>query len=260
MKVAILAGGFGTRFSEETNLLPKPMIQIGNMPILLHIMKIYSYYGFNDFIILGGYMCYAIKEFFLNYYLHKSDVCFNLKDNSIQILSNKTEPWHVIVLDTGINTMTGGRIKRAKAYLEDGTFMLTYGDGVSDININNLINFHNEHNSAVTMTAVQPEGRFGAIQLDDQSDLVQKFIEKPQGDGAWINGGFFVCEPDIFDYIRQGDSTIWEREPLEQLAFDNKLVAYKHRGFWKPMDMLRDKIQLEDLWNSGKAPWKVWDD
>ena len=260
MKVAILAGGFGTRFSEETNLLPKPMIQIGNMPILLHIMKIYSYYGFNDFIILGGYMCYAIKEFFLNYYLHKSDVCFNLKDNSIQILSNKTEPWQVIVLDTGINTMTGGRIKRAKEYLEDGTFMLTYGDGVSDINIINLINFHNEHNSAVTMTAVQPEGRFGAIQLDDQSDLVQKFIEKPQGDGAWINGGFFVCEPDIFDYIRQGDSTIWEREPLEQLAFDNKLVAYKHRGFWKPMDMLRDKIQLEDLWNSGKAPWKVWDD
>ncbi len=260
MKVAILAGGFGTRFSEETNLLPKPMIQIGNMPILLHIMKIYSYYGFNDFIILGGYMCYAIKEFFLNYYLHKSDVCFNLKDNSIQILSNKTEPWQVIVLDTGINTMTGGRIKRAKAYLEDGTFMLTYGDGVSDINIINLINFHNEHNSAVTMTAVQPEGRFGAIQLDDQSDLVKKFIEKPQGDGAWINGGFFVCEPDIFDYIRQGDSTIWEREPLEQLAFDNKLVAYKHRGFWKPMDMLRDKIQLEDLWNSGKAPWKVWDD
>ncbi len=260
MKVAILAGGFGTRFSEETNLLPKPMIQIGNMPILLHIMKIYSYYGFNDFIILGGYMCYAIKEFFLNYYLHKSDVCFNLKDNSIQILSNKTEPWQVIVLDTGINTMTGGRIKRAKEYLEDGTFMLTYGDGVSDINIINLINFHNEHNSAVTMTAVQPEGRFGAIQLDDQSDLVKKFIEKPQGDGAWINGGFFVCEPDIFDYIRQGDSTIWEREPLEQLAFDNKLVAYKHRGFWKPMDMLRDKIQLEDLWNSGKAPWKVWDD
>jgi len=260
LKVAILAGGFGTRFSEETNLLPKPMIQIGNMPILLHIMKIYSYYGFNDFIILGGYMCYAIKEFFLNYYLHKSDVCFNLKDNSIQILSNKTEPWQVIVLDTGINTMTGGRIKRAKEYLEDGTFMLTYGDGVSDINIINLINFHNEHNSAVTMTAVQPEGRFGAIQLDDQSDLVKKFIEKPQGDGAWINGGFFVCEPDIFDYIRQGDSTIWEREPLEQLAFDNKLVAYKHRGFWKPMDMLRDKIQLEDLWNSGKAPWKVWDD
>ena len=259
MKVAILAGGFGTRFSEETDILPKPMIQIGNMPILLHIMKIYSYYGFNDFIILGGYKCYVIKEFFLNYYLHKSDVCFNLKENSIQILSNKTEPWQVTVLDTGINTMTGGRIKRAQEYLEDGPFMLTYGDGVSDINIRDLITFHNEHNRAITMTAVQPEGRFGAIKLDDQSDLVQEFIEKPEGDGAWINGGFFVCEPEIFDYIKQGDSTIWEREPLEQLALDNKLVAYKHRGFWKPMDMLRDKTQLEDLWNSGKAPWKVWE-
>ena len=260
MKVLILAGGFGTRLSEETDILPKPMIQIGNIPILIHIMKIYSHYGFNDFIILGGYKCYVIKEFFLNYYLHKSDVCFNLKDNSIKLLNNNTEPWQVTVLDTGLNTMTGGRIKRAQNYIENETFMLTYGDGVSDINIQNLIEFHKNHHKAITMTAVQPEGRFGAIQMDEKSNLVTKFIEKPQGDGSWINGGFFVCEPEIFNYIKQGDDTIWERDPLEQLAKDNKLVAYKHLGFWKPMDMLRDKIQLEELWNSGNAPWKVWDE
>lgn len=258
MKVVILAGGLGTRFSEETSMLPKPMINIGPMPILLHIMNLYSYYGFNDFVILGGYKCYVIKEYFMNYYLHKSDVTFNLRDNSVEILSNNTEPWKVTVLDTGLNTMTGGRIKRAQKYLENDTFMLTYGDGVSNINIQELMAFHKQHGKALTMTAVQPEGRFGAIDMNQDSGLVEKFIEKPQGDGGWINGGFFVCEPEVFDYISSGDSTIWEREPLENLARDNKVFAFKHFGFWKPMDMLRDKMQLEALWESGEAPWKVW--
>lgn len=258
MKTVILAGGLGTRFSEETSILPKPMINIGTMPILLHIMKLYSYYGFNDFVILGGYKCYVIKEYFLNYYLHKSDVTFNLRDNSVEILSNNTEPWKVTVLDTGLNTMTGGRIKKAQKYLEDDTFLLTYGDGVSDIDIQGLMAFHKQHGKALTMTAVQPEGRFGAIDMSLDSGQVEKFIEKPQGDGGWINGGFFVCEPENFEYIPNDDSTIWEREPLETLARDNKVFAYMHYGFWKPMDMLRDKMQLEKLWESGKAPWKVW--
>lgn len=258
MKVAILAGGLGTRFSEETSLLPKPMINIGPMPILLHIMKLYSHYGFIDFVILGGYKCYVIKEYFMNYYLHKSDVTFNLRDNSVEILSNNTEPWKVTVLDTGLNTMTGGRIKRAQKYLENDTFMLTYGDGVSNINIQELMAFHKQHGKALTMTAVQPEGRFGAIDMSLDCGQVERFIEKPQGDGGWINGGFFVCEPEIFEYIHNDDSTIWEREPLETLARDNKVFAFKHFGFWKPMDMLRDKMQLEALWESGEAPWKVW--
>lgn len=258
MKVAILAGGLGTRFSEETALVPKPMIQIGPMPILLHIMKLYSSYGFNEFVILGGYKCYAIKEYFLNYYLHKSDVTFDLRENSVQILSNNTEPWKVTVLDTGLSTMTGGRIKRAQKYLGDDTFMLTYGDGLSDVNIPELLDFHKNHGKPLTMTAVQPEGRFGAINMDDISGSINKFIEKPQGDGGWINGGYFVCEPEIFEYIKYGDSTVWEREPLEMLAADKKAFAYRHHGFWKPMDMLRDKTQLESLWESGKAPWKVW--
>lgn len=258
MKVAILAGGLGTRFSEETSMLPKPMINIGPMPILLHIMKLYSHYGYNDFVILGGYKCYVIKEYFLNYYLHKSDVTFNLRDNSVEILSNNTEPWKVTVLDTGLNTMTGGRIKRAQKYLENDTFMLTYGDGVSNINIQELMAFHKQHGRALTMTAVQPEGRFGAIDMNQDSGLVERFIEKPQGDGGWINGGFFVCEPEVFDYLDDDDSLIWEREPLENLARDHEVFAFKHFGFWKPMDMLRDKMQLEALWERGKAPWKVW--
>ena len=258
MKVAILAGGLGTRFSEETVALPKPMIPIGPMPILLHIMKLYSCYGYNDFVILGGYKCYVIKEYFMNYYLHKSDVTFNLRDNSVEILSNNTEPWKVTVLDTGLNTMTGGRIKRAQKYLENDTFMLTYGDGVSNIDIQDLMTFHKQHGKALTMTAVQPEGRFGAISMNEETGSVKQFIEKPQGDGGWINGGFFVCEPEVFDYLEADDSSIWEREPLENLASDGKLLAYKHLGFWKPMDMLRDKVQLEVLWDSGKAPWKVW--
>lgn len=258
MKVAILAGGLGTRFSEATDLLPKPMIHVGTMPILLHIMKHYSAYGFNDFVILGGYKCYVIKEYFLNYYLHKSDVTFDMKENSVEIINNQTEPWRVTVLDTGLNTMTGGRIKRAQEYLGDDTFMLTYGDGLSDINLDNLLAFHKNHGKALTMTAVQPEGRFGAIDIVDDNNSIERFIEKPQGDGGWINGGFFVCEPEIFDYIPEDDSITWERQPLENLAKDKKAFAYKHEGFWKPMDMLRDKIQLESLWDSGRAPWKIW--
>jgi len=258
MKVVILAGGFGTRLSEETANIPKPMAQIGDKPILWHIMKIYSQFGFNDFIILGGYKCYVIKEYFANYFLHRSDVTFNLKDNSLEIIDNHTEPWKVTILDTGINTLTGGRIKRAEKYLKDSTFMLTYGDGVSDINITNLFDFHKLHGKAITMTVVKPEGRFGAVNLDEQNDKVKYFMEKPRGDGAWINGGFFVCEPKIFDYIDKGDQTTWERSPLEALAKDGELFAFRHNGFWKPMDTLRDKLQLEELWNKNQAPWKTW--
>jgi glucose-1-phosphate cytidylyltransferase len=258
MKVAILAGGFGTRLSEETINIPKPMIQIGDKPIIWHIMKIYSHFGYHDFVILGGYKCYVIKEYFANYFMHQSDVTFNLKDNSMEILSNYAEPWKVTVLDTGINTMTGSRIKRAEQHLNTGPFMLTYGDGLSDINIEKLVSFHLKNRKALTMTAVQPEGRFGAMDLDKKNSRVNKFMEKPKGDGAWINGGFFVCEPKIFEYLSDDDQSVWEREPLEQLAGDGELFAYKHHGFWKPMDMLRDKIQLEDLWNNKKAPWKIW--
>jgi glucose-1-phosphate cytidylyltransferase len=257
MKVAILAGGIGTRLAEETSLIPKPMVQIGGMPIIWHIMKIYSYYGYNEFVILGGYKCYIIKEYFANYFLHQSDVTLDLANNSLQILNNQTEPWKVTILDTGINTYTGGRLKRAEKYLDDSTFLLTYGDGVSNIDINKLIKFHQGHGRLITMTAVQPEGRFGAIEMD-ANNQVNLFIEKPRGDGSWINGGFFVCEPGIFKYIDKGDETIWERTPLEAMAKDKELYAYKHYGFWKPMDMLRDKMQLDELWDKNQAPWKIW--
>jgi glucose-1-phosphate cytidylyltransferase len=258
MKVAILAGGFGTRLSEETANIPKPMVLIGEKPILWHIMKFYSHYGFNDFVILGGYKCYVIKEYFANYFLHQSDVTFNLAENSMEIINNETEPWKVTVLDTGLNTMTGGRIKKAEKYLNDAPFMLTYGDGLSDINIDKLLAFHQEHGKSLTMTAVQPEGRFGAMEIEPDTACVNKFMEKPKGDGAWINGGFFVCEPQIFKYIDNGDQTIWERSPLEAMAKDGELFAYKHFGYWKPMDMLRDKMQLEELWDKNEAPWKIW--
>jgi len=258
MKVVIFAGGFGTRLSEETSLIPKPMVQIGDKPILWHIMKMYSHYGFNDFVILGGYKCYVIKEYFSNYFLHQSDVVFDMKNNSMQIIDNKTEPWTVTILDTGLETLTGGRLKRAEKFILDEPFMLTYGDGVSDIDIVKLLDFHNSHGKAITMTAVQPDGRFGAIDLVEESNLVNQFMEKPKGDGSWINGGFFVCEPKVFDYIKDGDKTIWERQPLEELAKDCELYAYKHKGFWKPMDTQRDKLQLEDLWTKNKAPWKIW--
>lgn len=258
MKVVILAGGLGTRLSEETQLMPKPMVPIGGKPILWHIMKIYSHYGFHDFVILGGYKSYVIKEYFANYFLHQSDVTFDLANNTMEILSSQAEPWQVTVLDTGLHTMTGGRIARARKYFGDEPFFLTYGDGVADIDLNALLAFHNDHGRAITMTAVQPEGRFGAMHIEGAEDKVSAFFEKPKGDGAWINGGFFVCQPDVLDYIKQGDETIWERDPLERLAVDNELFAFKHNGFWKPMDTLRDRNQLEELWNSNTAPWKLW--
>ena len=257
MKVVILAGGMGTRLSEETLNIPKPMINIGDKPILWHIMKIYSSFGYTDFIILGGYKCYVIKEYFANYFLHQSDVTFDLKKNSIEILDNHTEPWKITILDTGINTLTGGRIKRAEKYLSDEPFMLTYGDGVANIDIDSLISFHKSHKKALTMTAVQPEGRFGAVEIGTNGS-VTRFIEKPHGDGAWINGGFFICNPEIFKFIDKGDETIWERTPLEVMTTVGEIFAFKHIGFWKPMDMLRDKMQLEELWNNNKAPWKIW--
>lgn len=257
MKVVILAGGYGTRFSEETDLKPKPMIEIGGKPILWHIMKIYSHYGFNDFIICLGYKGYIIKEYFMNYFIHMSDLKVNLSQGSFEALNSYSENWNVAMVDTGLDTMTGGRIKRIQKYLNNEPFLLTYGDGVSDIDINELIQFHKSHGKAATITAVQPTGRFGAIDISDRN-MVNSFYEKPAGDGGWVNGGFFVLEPEIFDYIA-GDEITWEREPLESLARENKLAAYKHNGFWKPMDTLRDKRELEALWNSGNAPWKLWE-
>ncbi|HXH73855.1 MAG TPA: glucose-1-phosphate cytidylyltransferase [Bacteriovoracaceae bacterium] len=255
MKVAILAGGFGTRLSEETDIRPKPMVEIGGKPILWHIMKQYSHYGHNDFVILLGYKGYYIKEYFANYFLHQSDVTIDIKNNKMEIHNNSSEPWKVTLVDTGLDTMTGGRVKRAQKYLGNETFLLTYGDGVSDVDIDKLVAFHKKNGKAMTLTSVQPEGRFGSLEVE--SDLIKKFAEKPKGDGSWINGGFFVCEPKLFDYI-DGDSTILERAPLESLAKMGQLVAFKHDSFWKPMDTLRDKIQLEQLWSEGKAPWKVW--
>lgn len=258
MKVVILAGGLGTRLSEETDLKPKPMVEIGSKPILWHIMKIYSHYGFNDFIICGGYKQYLIKEYFVNYFLHQSDVTIDLAANKIEIHKTSAEPWKITFVDTGIETMTGGRIKRIQSYV-DGTFLLTYGDGLGDININSLLDFHRKQRKLATVTVVQPVGRFGSIRFDEKDEVkVFAFQEKPKGDGAWINGGFFVCEPEVFDYLN-GDATIWERQPLEQLAAAGELVAYKHIGFWKPMDTLREKIELEDMWSSGKANWKIWE-
>jgi glucose-1-phosphate cytidylyltransferase len=256
MKVLILAGGFGTRLSEETEIRPKPMVEIGGKPILWHIMKIYSHYGFNDFVILLGYKGYYIKEYFANYYLHQSDVTIDITTGRIEVLNNSSEPWKVTLLDTGLNTMTGGRIKRAKTIVGNETFMLTYGDGVGDVNILELLKFHKSYGKAITVTAAQPEGRFGALDIGENS-IVKAFQEKPKGDGAWVNAGFFVCEPKVFDYI-EGDSTVFEKEPLQKLAEDGELYAFKHKGFWKPMDTLRDKLELQKLWDSGKAPWKIW--
>ncbi len=256
MKVLILAGGYGTRISEETTIRPKPMVEIGGKPILWHIMKIYSYYGFNDFVILVGYMGYSIKEYFGNYFLHNSDVTIDLRNNSIEVHKSDSEPWKVTILETGINTMTGGRIKRAKDYIGNEPFMLTYGDGVSDININELINFHKKHGKSITMTAVQPEGRFGSLEIEDDNK-VQSFKEKPKGDSKWINGGFFVCEPGVLEFI-EGDATIFEQQPLETLAKKGHLYCYKHEGFWKCMDTLSDKQALNKLWVEEKAKWKLW--
>jgi len=257
MKVLILAGGFGSRLSEETSLKPKPMVEIGGRPVLWHIMKIYSQYGYNEFVVLCGYKGYIIKEYFANYYRHRSDLTVDMANNTICYHKNHAEPWKVTLIDTGLETMTGGRIKRAQEYIGSEPFMLTYGDGVGDINIQELLKFHKNHGKLITMTSVQPEGRFGSLLIDDKNRVVS-FKEKPKGDGSWINAGFFVCQSEVLDYINNGDSTIFEREPLENLANDKQLVTYKHNGFWKPMDTLRDKTQLEDMIANGTAPWIKW--
>ena len=259
MQVVILAGGLGTRISEESHLRPKPMIDIGDMPILWHIMKTYSYYGFNDFIICCGYKGYMIKEYFADYYLHRSDVTFDFtQDNKMIIHSNVAEPWKVTVVDTGLNTMTGGRVKRIEKYITTDNFMLTYGDGVSDVNIKKLVAYHQQHEKLATITAIQPGGRYGVLDIDETNNI-DEFKEKAIEDGGWINGGFMVLNRAIFKLISD-DNTILERYPLEQLAKQKQLVAYKHQGFWQCMDTLRDKVLLEDLNNSGRAPWRVWDD
>ncbi len=255
MKCVILAGGLGTRLSEETSVRPKPMVEIGGKPILWHIMKLYSHHGVNDFIICLGYKGYVIKEYFANYFLHMSDVTFDLSTNSMEVHQNNAEPWRVTLVDTGDTTQTGGRLRRVRAYLADEPFCMTYGDGVGSVDIGKLIAFHREHGKLATVTATQPPGRFGALELDGHT--VNSFSEKPHGDGAWINGGFFVLSPQVLDNIA-GDATLVEREPLEGLAAKGELHAYFHQGFWQPMDTLRDKTQLEDLWQSGKAPWKLW--
>lgn len=257
MKVVILAGGFGTRFEEETFLKPKPMIEVGGRPILWHIMKIYDHYGFRDFIICLGYKGYLIKEFFYNYLLHNSDITVDMRTHKIRPYKINCEPWKVTLIDTGLDTMTGGRIKRIQPYVDRETFMVTYGDGLSNINIRKLLEHHKRHAKYATLTAVKPLGRFGSIGVN-KNNIVVGFQEKPRGDGAWINGGFFVLEPEIFDYI-EGDHTMWEAEPLENLTKDHKLVAYKHDGFWMCMDTMREKKQLEELWESGSPPWKLWE-
>jgi|TARA_B100002051_G_scaffold225511_1_gene220893 glucose-1-phosphate cytidylyltransferase len=256
MKVLILAGGFGSRLSEETDLKPKPMIEIGGYPILWHIMKTYSAHGFDEFVILLGYKGYLIKEYFSNYYLHHSDITIDLNNNAVQVHESKTEPWQVTLIDTGANSMTGGRVKRVQDLIGDEPFLLTYGDGVSDINITDLVKFHESKEAIITMTAIQPPGRYGALEIE-KDDSIKKFMEKPKGDGSWMNGGFFVCQPEVFDYI-ENDETVFEQEPLMNLAKDKKLFAYHHEGFWACMDTLRDKKMLCDLWDSDSAPWKIW--
>lgn len=257
MKVVLLAGGLGTRLSEETVLKPKPMVEIGGMPILWHIMKIYSSYGFNEFIVCLGYKGYVIKEFFSNYFLHKSDVTIDLKNNSVEVHDSQAEPWKITLVDTGNDSMTGGRIKRIQPYVNNETFMLTYGDGVGNIDIKKLTEYHKHHGKICTVTSVQPQGRFGALNILSDS-TVHSFFEKPKGDGSWINGGYFVCEPQIFDYIKDGDSTVWEQGPMEVIAQNGQMSAFKHMGFWRPMDTLKDKRDLNDMWRENKAPWKVW--
>ncbi len=257
MKVVLLAGGFGTRISEESYLKPKPMIEIGEKPIIWHIMKAYSHYGFSDFIICLGYKAYVMKEYFANYFLHQSDVTFDFRNgNKTVIHQNFAEPWTVTLVETGLETMTGGRVKRIRKFLDNEPFLLTYGDGLSDINLKHLVDFHKGHGRIATVTSTQPTGRFGALDLAEDNRIL-RFQEKPKGDNAWINAGFFVMQPEVFDFI-EGDQTVLEKEPLESLARESQLMAYKHTGFWQPMDSLRDKNQLEDLWRSRKAPWKIW--
>ena len=255
LKAVILAGGFGSRISEETIQKPKPMIEIGGMPILWHIMKTYSFYGINDFVICCGYKGYLIKEYFANYFLHMSDVTFDMKENEMEVHEKFAEPWKVTLVDTGLNTMTGGRLKRIKKYVENETFCFTYGDGLSDVSMNNLIKFHDSQNTLATVTAVQPPGRFGSLNI--KNEKVINFQEKPLGDEGWRNGGFFVLEPGIFDFIK-GDETIWERDPMENLAKEGKLSSFKHTGFWQPVDTLRERNQLEKMWETNNAHWKIW--
>ena len=255
MKVVLLAGGLGTRISEESHLKPKPMIEIGGRPILWHIMKTYSKYGLNDFVVCCGYKSYVIKEYFANYFLHLSDVTFDLKNNKMEVHHSESEPWRVTLVDTGEDTQTGGRIKRVRKYLGDDDFCLTYGDGLADVNVKDLIDFHKSHGGLATLTAAQPPGRFGALNIE--SSVIKSFKEKPIGDGNWINGGFFVLNPKVIDLI-EDDKTVWEQGPLEKLANEQQLHAFHHKGFWQPMDTLWDKNHLEQLWTSGKAPWKTW--
>jgi glucose-1-phosphate cytidylyltransferase len=258
MKAVILAGGLGTRISEESVLRPKPMIEIGGKPILWHIMKLYSTQGINDFVICCGYKGYVIKEYFANYYLHTSNVTFDIENNAVKIHENSAEPWRVTVVDTGEQTMTGGRLKRAAPYIGDEDFCMTYGDGVSDVDIRSLIAYHYRQKAVATVTAVQPQGRYGALQFEGEpGGFVDHFEEKPIGDGSWVNGGFFVLSPKVFAYI-EGDDTVWERSPIATLVNKHELAAFKHSGFWHPMDTMRDKSALEALWASGKAPWKTW--
>jgi len=256
MKVVILAGGLGTRLSEETVVKPKPMVEIGGMPILWHIMKIYSAHGFNDFIICLGYKGYVIKEYFANYFLHRSDVTIDLTNNSLQVHDSQAEPWKITLVDTGIHSMTGGRIKRIQKHVNNEPFLLTYGDGVCNVNIKALIAFHKEHKKYCTVTSVQPQGRFGVLNITENNE-VHSFLEKPKGDGSWINGGYFICEPEIFQYIN-GDDTIWEKDPMERLANDGQMNAFKHDGFWRPMDTLKDKLDLNNMWDADEALWKIW--
>ena len=260
MKVVILAGGLGTRLSEETELKPKPMVEIGGKPILWHIMKIYSHYGFNDFVILTGYKSHIIKDYFINYYTRYSDITIDMQNNSVEIHKNRQEPWKVTMLYTGEDTMTGSRIKKAQDYIGDEPFLLTYGDGVADVDINEIINSHKNSGKLVTLTAVQLSGRYGAVVIKDDN-IITTFSEKPKGEENWINGGFFVCEPKVFDYIQENNNNIiFEREPLENLAKDNQLNAHKHQGFWRSMDTLKDKKDLTEMWQRDIAPWAVWQD
>ncbi len=256
MKAVILAGGLGTRLSEETETKPKPMIEIGAKPLLWHIMKIYSAHGIDEFVVCLGYRGYVIKEYFANYYLHMGDVTFDMKDNRMEVHQSGAEPWKVTLIDTGSETMTGGRLKRVLPYVDGEEFCFTYGDGVADVDLPAVLDFHRSHGRLATVTAVQPSGRFGA--LDIEGDVIRRFEEKPQGDGGWINGGFFVLSPDVGRYI-DGDDTVWEREPLERLAADDQLAAYRHDGFWYAVDTVRDMRHLQELWDSGRPPWKLWE-
>jgi len=258
MKALILAGGFGTRLSEETDIKPKPMVEVGGKPILWHIMKTYSHYGINEFVIMLGYKGYYIKEYFANYFLHQSDVTINMLNGDMEVHNNSSEPWKVTLLDTGLNAMTGARVKKAKEHIGNKPFMLTYGDGVADIDIQETLAFHQQHGKLMTMTSAQPEGRFGALNIN-KNDQVTTFEEKPKGDGSWINAGYFVCQPEVLDYIDNGDDVIFEQEPLKRLAQDAEIFTYKHEGFWMPMDTLRDKTKLNEMYESGNAPWVTWE-